>query len=164
MKSAVYPGTFDPITNGHLDLIKRSLTVIDKLVVAVAENPNKNPLFTVDERVELVRKSTTGLENVEVYPFSNLLIEFCRKKSINIVIRGLRAVSDFEFELQMSQMNRKMDETIETLFLMPSEEYTFVSSKLVKEFASFGADVSGHVPPPVVDKLRAKYQNAKEKK
>ena len=164
MKSAVYPGTFDPITNGHLDLIKRSLTVIDKVVVAVAENPNKHPLFTVDERVELVKKSTSGLENVEVYPFSNLLIEFCRKKSVNIVIRGLRAVSDFEFELQMSQMNRKMDETIETLFLMPSEEYTFVSSKLVKEFASFGADVSDHVPPPVVDELRAKYPNAEEKK
>ncbi|MFQ5432487.1 MAG: pantetheine-phosphate adenylyltransferase [Nitrospinota bacterium] len=157
MISAIYPGTFDPITNGHLDLMKRSLKVVDKLVIAVAENPAKHPLFMIKERVSLVKSSTEGIPNIEVLPFGNLLIEFCAEMSINIVIRGLRAISDFEYELQMSQMNRKMDGNIETLFLMPSEEYTFVSSKLVKEFASFGADVSSHVPPPVVEALAEKY-------
>ena len=157
MRSAIYPGTFDPITNGHLDLMKRSLKVIDKLVIAVAENPAKHPLFTVEERVNLVKRSTEDIPNIEVLPFDNLLIEFCEGMSIHIVIRGLRAISDFEFELQMSQMNRKMDENIETLFLMPSEEYTFVSSHLVKEFASFSADVSAYVPPPVGEALTKKY-------
>ena len=158
MRSAIYPGTFDPITNGHFDLMKRSLKVVDKLVIAIAENPAKHPLFTIEERVDLVKKTTEGIPAIEVLPFDNLLIEFCEDMSIHIVIRGLRAISDFEFELQMSQMNRKMDENIETLFLMPSEEYTFVSSHLVKEFASFGADVSAHAPPPVVEALAAKYQ------
>lgn len=160
MRSAIYPGTFDPVTNGHLDLMKRSLKVVDKLVIAVAENPSKHPLFTVEERVRLVKSSMDGMPSIDVLPFGNLLIEFCEEMSIHIVIRGLRAISDFEFELQMSQMNRKMDENIETLFLMPSEEYTFVSSKLVKEFASFGADVSAHVPPPVVEALTEKYPQA----
>ena len=157
MRAAIYPGTFDPITNGHLDLMKRSLKVVDKLIIAVAENPAKHPLFSIEERVNLVTKSTEDIPAIEAVPFDNLLIEFCEDMSIHIVIRGLRAISDFEFELQMSQMNRKMDENIETLFLMPSEEYTFVSSKLVKEFASFGADVSAYVPPPVVEALAAKY-------
>ncbi len=163
MRSAIYPGTFDPITNGHLDLMKRSLKVVDKLVIAVAENPAKHPLFTIEERVSLVKSSTEDMPNIDVLPFGNLLIEFCEEMSIHIVIRGLRAISDFEFELQMSQMNRKMDGNIETLFLMPSEEYTFVSSKLVKEFASFGADLSAHVPPPVAEALGEKYPRAKEK-
>lgn len=159
MRTAVYPGTFDPITNGHMDLVNRSLAVMDKVVVAVADNPAKNPLFTLKQRVAFVKKAAVGMDNVEVLHFDNLLADFCVENGIYVVIRGLRAVSDFEYELQMNQMNRRLNEKIETIFMMPGEEYTFVSSKLIKEVASLGGDVSGQVPPPVSDALKKKFLN-----
>ncbi len=157
MGVAVYPGTFDPVTNGHLDLINRSLSVFGKVIVAVADNSGKGPLFTVDERVELVRESTKGIAGVEIFSFNNLLTEFCTMHGATVVVRGLRAVSDFEYELQLSQMNRKLNDKIESVFLMPSEEYTFLSSKIIKEVASFGGDVSSLVPLPVEDALKRKF-------
>ena len=157
MKTAVYPGTFDPVTNGHIDLINRSLSVFGRVVVAVAMNPKKQPLFTLEERVTMIRASLDGIENVEVVPFDSLLIEFCERNNYSILVRGLRAVSDFEFELQMSQMNRKLDEKIETVFMMPSEEYTYISSRLIKEVASYGADVSELVPGPVAEELKKRF-------
>ncbi len=153
---AVYPGTFDPITNGHLDLIVRSLSVFEAVTVAVAVNPSKKPLFSVEERVDLIRQATAGHANVQVESFDNLLVDFCMARGIFTVVRGLRAVSDFEFELQLSQMNRKINKKVETVFMMPSEEYTFISSKIIKEVAGLGGDVSGLVPAPVTDALRRK--------
>lgn len=161
MKTAVYPGTFDPITNGHLDLISRSLAVVDKVVVGVAGNPAKNPLFTVKQRVAFVEEAASDMDRVEVLHFDNLLADFCEENGIYVVIRGLRAVSDFEYELQMNQMNRRLNEKIETICMMPGEEYTFVSSKLIKEVASLGGDVSGQVPPCVAGALKKKFPNTK---
>lgn len=157
MNIAVYPGTFDPVTNGHLDLITRALTVFDKVVVAIAENPSKTPLFTTQERVGMLKESLGGQENVEVYAFDNLLTAFCDERGYKVIIRGLRAISDFEYELQMSQMNRKLNEKIETVFMMPSEEYNFVSSRIIKEIAEYGGDVSKFVPPQVSNALKKKF-------
>lgn len=154
---AVYPGTFDPITNGHLDLITRSLSVFDAIIVAVAVNPAKKPLFAVKERVGLIRKATAGHNGrVVVEAFDNLLVDFCVSRGVHTVVRGLRAVSDFEYELQLSQMNRKINKKVEAVFMMPSEEYTFISSKIIKEVAGLGGDVSALVPPVVADALRRK--------
>lgn len=154
---AVYPGTFDPITNGHLDLITRSLSVFDSLIVAVAVNPAKKPLFTVKERVELIRKATAGHNGrVTVEAFDNLLVDFCMSRRVYTMVRGLRAVSDFEYELQLSQMNRKINKKVEAVFIMPSEEYTFISSKIIKEVAGLGGDVSALVPAAVTDALKRK--------
>lgn len=152
---AVYPGTFDPITNGHLDLITRSLSVFDSIIVAVAVNPAKKPLFTVKERVGLIRKATAEYsDRLSVEAFDNLLVDFCVSRGVHTVVRGLRAVSDFEYELQLSQMNRKINKQVEAVFMMPSEEYTFISSKIIKEVAGLGGDVSALVPPPVAAALR----------
>ncbi|MCX8084395.1 MAG: pantetheine-phosphate adenylyltransferase [Calditerrivibrio sp.] len=150
---AIYPGTFDPMTNGHLDIIERGSKMFTQLIVAVAENKRKRPIFTIDERVEMAKESLKHLNNVTVTPFSNLLIHFMKENNINIILRGLRAVSDFEFELQLALMNRKMYAECETVFLMPSSKYIFLSSSMIREIASLGGDVSCFVPPPVYKKI-----------
>lgn len=145
-KIAVYPGSFDPITNGHLDVIRRAAQMFDRVVVAIARNSEKAPLFTVRERLALVRAAVRGIRNVAVDDFEGLLVRYARRKGATVLVRGLRAVSDFEFEFQMALMNRKLDARIETIFLMPKDEYTFISSGLVKEIAALGGDVSDFVP------------------
>ena len=158
-RTAVYPGTFDPVSNGHLDLIKRGLRIFDKLIVAVALNPTKNPLFNIDERVNFIREAVKVWKNVEVEAFDNLLIDYVKKKKADVIIKGLRAVSDFEHELQMSLMNRRLDTHIETVFMMPSEEYSFLSSKVLKEVAFLKGDIRGMVPTVVVKGLKRKFKN-----
>ena len=160
-RTAVYPGTFDPVSNGHLDLIKRGLRIFDKVIVAVALNPAKNPLFNIDERVNFIREAVKVWKNVEVEAFDNLLIDYVKKKKADVIIKGLRAVSDFEHELQMSLMNRRLDTHIETVFMMPSEEYSFLSSKVLKEVASLKGDIRGMVPSAVVEGLKRKFKNKK---
>ena len=146
---AIYPGTFDPVTNGHLDIMSRAVRIFDRLIVAVALNPKKNPLFPQEQRVEFIAEATKGLENLEVARFDCLLTSFAHSKNATVIIKGLRAVSDFEFELQMGLMNRTLDETIETLFMIPSQEHSFLSSNLVKEIASLGGDITNLVPKNV---------------
>jgi pantetheine-phosphate adenylyltransferase len=154
---AVYPGTFDPVTNGHLDLVQRSLTIFDKVIVAVAANPKKEPLFSLADRVAMFKKVTAKYKNVVIEGFDGLLVDYVKKKKAVGIVRGLRAVSDFEYELQMALMNRRLDSSIETVYLMPSEEYSFITSTIVKEAASYGGDVSTLVPNVVVEKLKKKY-------
>ena len=155
-KVAVYPGSFDPITNGHLDVIQRAAAMFDQVVIACAHNPEKDPMFSPEQRLALVRTATKQLPNVTVDDFQGLLVEYCRKKGATVVVRGLRAVSDFEFEFQMALMNRKLEPKVETIFLMPKDEYTFISSRLVKEIAGLGGDVSTFVPPVVQEALKKK--------
>ncbi|MCB1923915.1 MAG: pantetheine-phosphate adenylyltransferase [Gammaproteobacteria bacterium] len=149
MKTAVYPGTFDPITNGHTDLILRATRLFDRVVVAVAKDTGKAPVCGIDERVELARAAVEDMPAVEVVPFEGLLVNFCRDYGAKIVIRGLRAVSDFEFEFQLASMNRRLAPEIETIFLTPAEQYAFISSTLVREIARLGGDVSEFVHPEV---------------
>jgi len=163
MKIAIYPGTFDPITNGHLDLIKRAAMVFDKVVVAVANNPHKNPLFTLEERTRLVEATVKDIANVEVDMFDGLLVDYAQKKGATAAIRGLRAVSDFEYEFQMALMNRKLMPTLETVFLMPSEEFTYINSTIVKEIARLGGDVENFLPKMVSEALRKKIKEDKNK-
>lgn len=151
---AIYPGSFDPITYGHLDLIKRAACIFDEVVVAIAHNSRKKLLFTIDERLEMIRQATKGIKGVKIETFDGLVTDYARKKGINVLVRGLRMISDFEYELQMALTNRRLAEEIETVFLMPSEGYSFLSSTLIKEAASLGADVSSFVPPFVVKKLK----------
>ncbi|WP_041723784.1 pantetheine-phosphate adenylyltransferase [Calditerrivibrio nitroreducens] len=158
MMKALYPGTFDPMTNGHLDIIERGSKMFKHLVVAIAENKRKKPLFSIEDRVEMAKESLKSLENVSVVPFSNLLIHFMKENNINIILRGLRAVSDFEFELQLALMNRKMYPECETVFLMPSSKYIFLSSSMIREIASLGGDVSCFVPYPVYLKIKEKFK------
>jgi pantetheine-phosphate adenylyltransferase len=154
---AIYPGTFDPLTNGHLDLIARGAKIVDELVVAVLRNSEKGkPLFTVAEREEMLREATEGFGNVSVMTFDGLLVEFARQQGAKAVLRGIRAVSDYEYELQMAMMNRKLDPELETLFMMPGEKYTYVSSRLIKGVFQLGGDVSALVPPNVVERLKRK--------
>lgn len=155
-KIAVYPGSFDPITNGHLDVIRRAAKMFDRVRVAIARNSEKAPLFTVAERTALTQAAVRGLKNVVVDDFEGLLVSYARRQKATILIRGLRAVSDFEFEFQMALMNRKLDSRIETIFLMPKDEYTFLSSRLVREVAALGGPVSDFVPPVVEQALRSK--------
>jgi len=157
MRRAIYPGSFDPVTNGHLDVIERACTLFDKVVVAVAINDQKQPLFTAEERLAMLRKAVTN-EAVQFAPMQGLLVEFAASQSAHAVVRGLRAISDFEFEFQMALMNRKLDPEIETIFLMPKEEYTYLSSRIVKEIARLGGDVSAFVPPPVAEALAKKFK------
>jgi pantetheine-phosphate adenylyltransferase len=154
--TAVYPGTFDPVTNGHLDLIARGAMIFDRLIVAVAQNLEKEPLFAVKERVEMLEAVTFELKNVEVEVFDGLLMEYARSRSAGVVMRGIRAVSDYEYELQMAMMNRKIEPEIETVFMLPAEAYSYISSRLVKELARLGGPVKDLVPPLVVERLRAK--------
>jgi pantetheine-phosphate adenylyltransferase len=147
---AIYPGTFDPVTNGHLDIMRRSVKLFDKLIVAVSLNPKKAPLFALDRRVNFISEATTGVENIEVVPFDSLLTRFAVDHNATVIIKGLRAISDFEFELQMGLMNRRLDDSIETLFMIPSQEFSFLSSNLVKEVANHDGDISKLVPPGVL--------------
>ena len=154
---AIYPGTFDPPTNGHLDLITRGAKIVDELVVAVLRNADKGePLFTVPERVEMLTEVTRGFGNVKVATFDGLLVEFARQQNAKAVLRGIRAISDYEYEFQMAMMNRKLDPEIETLFMMPAEKYTYVSSRLIKGVFRLNGDVSALVPPLVMERLRGK--------
>lgn len=155
--TAIYPGTFDPPTNGHLDVIARAAKIVDHLVVAILRNASKGtPLFNVSEREEMLREATKEFGNVTVETFDGLLVEFARAKGAKAVIRGIRAISDYEYEFQMAMMNRKLDPELETLFMMPAERYTYVSSRLIKGVYQLGGDISSLVPPVVVDRLRKK--------
>jgi pantetheine-phosphate adenylyltransferase len=157
MRRAIYPGSFDPITNGHLDVIERARKLFDEVVVAVAHNDEKQPLFSLNDRLDLLRETAGKIDNVRIAEFEGLLVEFAGNEEAGVVIRGLRAISDFEFEFQMALMNRKLDSEVETIFLMPKEEYTYLSSRIVKEIARLGGDVSGFVPACVAKALSRKF-------
>lgn len=157
---AVYPGSFDPITSGHVDIIQRGLKIFDKIVVAVLENPKKKPLFSTKERMNMIQDYFVDQVNIEVKAFDGLLVDFAKKNDANIVIRGLRAISDFEYEFQMALMNRKLDPEIETLFMMPNLSYSFLSSKLVKEIFMLGGGLKDLVPEQVEKKLKEKFKKS----
>jgi pantetheine-phosphate adenylyltransferase len=154
---AIYPGTFDPITNGHIDLVRRTLKIFDEVVIAVAPSQKKQPLFSVEERIVLIKKSIRHIKGAKTDAFSSLLVDYVTNRKSIAIIRGLRAISDFEYELQMALMNRRLNANIEAVFMMPSEEYTFLSSTLVKEVASFGGSVKGLVPEAVEKAIKGKF-------
>jgi len=155
---AIYPGSFDPVTNGHLDLIERASKLFDELVVALLLNPDKEPLFTVEERVEMLKRVVKHLPNVSVDTFGGLLVDYARRRGARVLLRGIRAVSDYEYELQMALMNRQLEPGLETVFMLPAEAYSYLSSRLVKEVARLGGSVKGLVPPAVEDRIRAKVK------
>ncbi len=156
MRSAIYPGSFDPITNGHLDIIRRAAETFDKVIVTVSHNPNKNPMFDLEERVELIKRAAVDIENIEVDCFSGLLIDYVKNKEVNVIIKGLRAVSDFEYEFQMALMNRKLNDNVETLFMMTNSQYSYLSSSLVKEVFKLGGSIEGLVPEIVIKEMKKK--------
>ena len=158
MRTAIYPGSFDPLTNGHLDVIQRAAKLFDRVIVAVANNDTKHPLFTMNERLALVKTAVKNLPRVETDSFDGLLMEYAERRNAQAVLRGLRAVSDFEFEFQLALMNRKLNERIETIFMMPKDTYTFLSSRIVKEIARLGGDVSSFVPAHVEVALKKKLK------
>ena len=157
---ALYPGTFDPPTNGHVDLIQRGAKLFEHLTVAILNNPVKNPLFTVAERVEMLQESTAALPNVSIATFDGLMVEFGRQQGATAVLRGIRAISDYEYEFQMALMNRRLAPEIETVFLQPAGRYSFISSRMLKEVFSFGGDVTGLVPPNVLKRLRGRMSKS----
>jgi pantetheine-phosphate adenylyltransferase len=161
-KSAIYPGSFDPITNGHEDIIRRGASLFSRIVIAVLENPRKETLFSTPERIEILREIFKDDPAIEIKAFHGLLVDFARANEIRILIRGLRAVSDFEYEFQMALMNQNLDARVETLFMMPSAKYAFLSSSLVKEVFRLGGSVEGLVPPFVEDRLREKFRSKRE--
>lgn len=163
-KIAVYPGSFDPITNGHIDIAERASRVFDKLIVAVAKNPRKKPLFSIEERLQMIREALSHNKKITVESFDGLLVDFLKEKGVDVVIRGLRAVSDFDYEFQMDSLNRKLNPNIETFFMMTSESYFYISSQIVKEIASFGGSVKGLVPENVMKMLENKFKSTMEKK
>lgn len=160
-KIAIYPGTFDPITNGHIDLVTRAALIFDRVIIAVSDNKRKNPLFDIHERIDLVRSSVAHVKDVEVERFDDLLVSFVARKKANFVIRGLRAVSDFEYEFQLASANRRLNEKVETIFLTPSESNYFISSSLIREISHYAGDVSSFVPPAVASALEKKWQEVK---
>jgi pantetheine-phosphate adenylyltransferase len=156
MTTAVYPGTFDPITNGHSDIVTRAAMLFDKVIVAVAASPGKGPMFSIEQRVELAREALTDLKNVEVRQFDSLLVDFVRQHDAKVILRGLRAVSDFEYEFQLAGINRRLAPDVETLFLRPAEQYAYISSSLVREVAGLGGDVSEFIHPVVQAALKSR--------
>lgn len=156
---AVYPGSFDPVTNGHIDLIQRSAALFDKVIVAILRNTEKTPLFTVEERIEMLEESIRDLKNVSVTSFEGLLVDYAGQIGASVIIRGIRAVSDYEYELQMALMNRRLSNKIETVFMLPAESYSFLSSRLVKEIAALGGEISGFVPADVERRVCGKFKS-----
>ena len=156
--TAIYPGTFDPVTNGHLDIIERASKLFDSVIITIAVNSSKKPLFTKDERMDMIKNVTKKIKNVSVDVFDGLLVSYAKKKKASVIIRGLRAISDFDYEFQIALTNRKLEPEVNTIFLMPSEKYSFLNSSLVRELASFKADVKQFVPDYVFKKLKEKYK------
>ncbi|MBW2027762.1 MAG: pantetheine-phosphate adenylyltransferase [Deltaproteobacteria bacterium] len=156
-KAAVYPGTFDPITNGHLSIVNRALKIFDKLIIAILNNPQKEPLFTLEERTYMIKEVLKDRDNIEVDSFDGLLVDYVVRKNSNVVLRGLRAMSDFEYEFQMALMNRKLNREVQSIFLMTDYKWFYTSSTIIKEAASFNGDISGLVPPIVCRKLKEKF-------
>mgnify|MGYP001165998472 CR=1 FL=1 len=160
MKTAMYPGTFDPVTNGHLDLIERSAALFDQVIVAILKNSDKVPLFTLEERVEMLNEAVNGLENVTIATFGSLLVDYAQRVKASVIVRGIRAVSDSEYELQMALMNRRLSSKVETVFMMPAEAYTYLSSRMVREVSALGGSVRGLVPAGVERRLKKKLNRA----
>lgn len=158
MTVAAYPGSFDPITNGHLDIVRRGARIFDKVIVAVFINIGKTPMFDIEERVAMVREATKSIPNVEVQSSSGLLVDFCRRHGVNVILKGLRAVSDFDYEFQMAQMNKELEDSVETLFMMTSAEHGYLSSSVIKEIARFNGDVSRFVPEGVPERLKQRIK------
>lgn len=158
IRCAVYPGTFDPITLGHVDVVRRGLALVDKIVIAVADNPNKGPMFDLQTRVQMVQETFAGETALDIVPFSGLLVDLAHQQQASAILRGLRAASDFEYEFQLATMNRRLDASIETVFVMAREDYTFVSSRFIREISSMGGDVTSLVPPPVLPYLQREHQ------
>jgi pantetheine-phosphate adenylyltransferase len=162
MRTAIYPGSFDPLTNGHLDLIERAVKLFDRVVVAVAKNESKQPMFSLDERLDLVRQAIKNIPSAEADSFDSLLVDYVQRRNAQAIVRGLRAISDFEFEFQLALMNRKLNEKIETIFMMPKDTYTFLSSRIIKEIARLNGDISSFVPAHVRAALIEKIKSAPE--
>jgi pantetheine-phosphate adenylyltransferase len=156
---AVYPGTFDPITNGHLSIVNRALKIFDKLIIAILNNPQKEPLFSIEERISMIKDVLRSKSNIEVDVFDGLLVDYVLKKKSNVILRGIRALSDFEYEFQMALMNRKLNRDVQSIFLMTDYKWFYISSTIIKEAASFNGDISGLVPPSVCKKLKEKFGN-----